>query len=342
MNNDLFLNVIKLAEGLRNLGQHQYAAELEENLLNYKRAFKEKAGEALIHEAHPKGSVQVGEGPYGILEDIIDQHLKIVKIVEKTPTGKYASFKTILKDVKIALAEDKKTEADWLNKIRKNVADCKRRFEDVLSFIKDQTDWKWKLDNMLGMYSQDVFNEEATVENLNKMKNTIKRLYASLSPGILWDSVPEEVFGRVKPRFNEMFNLINEATDLRKKYDQSVRDHILEHYEKAPENANDAKPAAPAVPVPIANFNREVAASLRTLDIFEAKVQVPENSVEDQKAALGWITKKRNEINSLKSNFDNRPQDIQLEIADRMLSSLNNIKNKQGDSFAEFQKGWIE
>src|SRR5574338_644538 len=103
---NLMSNVLKLCAGLRASGFDKYASELELAYLNYKRAntlyetSKEK-GEDLVDEAHPKGSHKL-EGVDGdaVIETILDNHLKMVELVNKKPTGKLASSKDVMGGVK--------------------------------------------------------------------------------------------------------------------------------------------------------------------------------------------------------------------------------------------------
>ena len=108
---DFMENIFKLCAGLRTVGLEKEANEIEMNYLNYKKAqtlyetSKEK-GEDLVQSAHPKGSHKLEgvEGEEATFEDIIDQHLKSMKVVEKKPTGKLSTAQAI-DAVKKALAD---------------------------------------------------------------------------------------------------------------------------------------------------------------------------------------------------------------------------------------------
>jgi len=114
--NNLTDNVMKLCAGLRAQGFDNRASELESKFINYKRAetlydTSKEEGEDLVDAAHPKGSHKL-EGVDGdaTIETIIDQHLKLVEISNKAPTGKLSNNKDILKAVKMAFGQD---TADW-------------------------------------------------------------------------------------------------------------------------------------------------------------------------------------------------------------------------------------
>ncbi len=105
--NDLFSDIFKLANTLRDRGFEKEANELEDNIIIFKTAethlYKaiDETGEDLLEFAHPKGSVKMHDAKdeLGVVEDLLDKHRKILEVVNKTPTGKYAG-------VLSALAED--------------------------------------------------------------------------------------------------------------------------------------------------------------------------------------------------------------------------------------------
>jgi hypothetical protein len=108
---NLMENILKLCAGLRELGFGKYANELEEKFVVYKQAntlyeISSETGDDVIDTAHPKGSHKL-EGVEGdaTVETIIDQHLKMVEVSNKKPTGKLASQDDILNAVKKALGQ---------------------------------------------------------------------------------------------------------------------------------------------------------------------------------------------------------------------------------------------
>lgn len=106
-------NILKLCSGLRSRGFDKYADELEDKFIVYKQAqtlyeTTSEKGEDLIDAAHPKGSHKLEgvDADEAVFETILDQHVKNLKMIEKTPTGKLASSRDVLNAVKIVLAED--------------------------------------------------------------------------------------------------------------------------------------------------------------------------------------------------------------------------------------------
>lgn len=143
---DLMENILKLCAGLRAKGLTKQAAEVETAFLNYKQAqtlyetSKEK-GEDLIQAAHPKGSHKLEgvDGEEATVEDIIEQQLKMMKVVEKKPTGKLASSKSILNAVKVVLAEEvapAQTEEEISRQINELAGKVLTSFNGLMARIK--------------------------------------------------------------------------------------------------------------------------------------------------------------------------------------------------------------
>lgn len=110
----LMENILKLCAGLRHAGFEKHAQEVEEKFLAFKQAqtlyeTSSEKGEDLVDAAHPKGSHKledVAGDDLAVVETIIDQHLKHLKMIDKTPTGKLANNNQILSAVKTVLAQD--------------------------------------------------------------------------------------------------------------------------------------------------------------------------------------------------------------------------------------------
>jgi hypothetical protein len=108
--NDFTVNIIKLCEGLRSFGFTKQAEEIELKFLLFKKASADnyntskEVGEDLVEAAHPEGSHTI-ENVLGdaVVETIVDQKKKIEDIVNKKPTGKFASNKDIVEAVKLSL-----------------------------------------------------------------------------------------------------------------------------------------------------------------------------------------------------------------------------------------------
>lgn len=102
---DLFVDLIKLADGLRERGLVSDAIALEGKIVEYKRA-------SIMDEAHPEGDVEIAkaEDGHGVVETKPTEHKMLEEIVKRNPTGKMASLtQSILKmaeSVLVKMADD--------------------------------------------------------------------------------------------------------------------------------------------------------------------------------------------------------------------------------------------
>lgn len=90
---DLFADLVRLSEGLRQKGFIDTAEVLESKILAYKQASTEYIDE--LSAAHPDGDASMGEASEGLgdVETLESAHNKILEVVKKQPTGKQASAK---------------------------------------------------------------------------------------------------------------------------------------------------------------------------------------------------------------------------------------------------------
>lgn len=108
---ELFVDLIRLAEGLRERGFGDQATVLESKIFAYKKAAQEYNSE--LASAHPEGDVTMGEASNGLgdVETLESAHEKIVEVVNKKPTGKQAALiANILKASENALELKKKAQ----------------------------------------------------------------------------------------------------------------------------------------------------------------------------------------------------------------------------------------
>lgn len=134
---NLLENIMKLCSGLRAQGFNKYADDVEEKLVQYKKAQAlydvcKETGEDLIDFAHPKGSHKM-EGVEGdaTIETILDKQKKIRDAVEKMPTGKLAA-KDAINITRILLAQDYQKD---LADINKSVVDAFNKINGALNTI---------------------------------------------------------------------------------------------------------------------------------------------------------------------------------------------------------------
>jgi hypothetical protein len=104
-------NIIKICVELRNNNMYKFAEELEGYLLLYKKAnalynVTGISGKDIIDFAHPKGGEKIDnlQGD-AYVETILENQIKLLQMLRKTPTGKLANV-DILRAVKTVLAQE--------------------------------------------------------------------------------------------------------------------------------------------------------------------------------------------------------------------------------------------
>lgn len=129
---DLLSKLANLSKNLRKSGKTEQADRLDYKVAMYVTAAEknthlyrthDEEGEDLIEFAHPDGDVEIcpSSGGYGKVETQLSQHKKIVDMVQKEPTGNYATA-SILKDVAGVLGLRKKAEVDPTINYNNNIA----------------------------------------------------------------------------------------------------------------------------------------------------------------------------------------------------------------------------
>jgi hypothetical protein len=119
-NGNLFESLVILADSLRKKGFKEEAKRLDERICNYKTAeihlynTFEETGDDLLGSAHPDGDLALcpAKDHLGDIETEPSKHKKIVDVVNKVPTGKFASAKVeeIVKQTAMVLGLEKMAE----------------------------------------------------------------------------------------------------------------------------------------------------------------------------------------------------------------------------------------
>lgn len=336
---NLMENVIKLCAGLRGLGFEKHANELESKFVNYKRAFNayetsKETGEDLVDAAHPDGShtLRDVEGD-AIIETIVDQHLKNVKIVEKTPTGKLASSKDIIRAVKLVLAQD-------VNVVRATYNELKILANNILAIYKNE----YRLTRPTSSAGEDLVNlidksyehldhEAATLINvqLSRAYNDYKPPMES-GPLSLLGGVSAEAWSQMKPLFNKAFAAVNEI--------------LRQTSGEVPYKAPVTDKPVPTTPTNVTGFDDQLRNVLVTLSRWSGVINSdPENTEADKKAALGWIDAKSSQVKNIKQVLDNTEVKDKEQVIPLLSKNLEKIKTYKPDpktlNFDEFQRTWI-
>lgn len=317
---NLMENILKLCAGLRELGDAKYANELEEKFLSYKQATSlyeafDETGDDVIDFAHPKGSHKI-EGVEGdaIVETILDQHLKMVEISNKKPSGKLGSQKDILNAVKIVLSQKAGT-ADLLKNINDSLASINDIYNSISFFGKPL------YTTVLGDLAKrvSVLKSDLSENNIRTLLVALRKAEENLSPGLL-GGLSKDDWNDLNPFF---VRISQNANALLKEL-------------KNPGQA-DVKPAVNVDPS-VSLFSSEIKNILSTLNIWATKIQTdPENSPQDVKEGMSWINGKITRINDLKKMFDGLDVDAKLQAVSLLSNNLNAVKK----DFEEFRKTWI-
>ena len=128
---DLLSKLANLSKNLRKSGKTEQADRLDYKVAMYVTAAEknthlyrthDEEGEDLIEFAHPDGDVEIcpSSGGYGKIETQLSQHKKIVDMVQKEPTGNYATA-SILEDVAGVLGLKKRAEVDVTTDYNNNI-----------------------------------------------------------------------------------------------------------------------------------------------------------------------------------------------------------------------------
>jgi len=149
---DFMENIFKLCAGLRTQGLESEASELEVNYLNYKRAqtlyeTSKETGEDLVQSAHPKGSHKLEgvDSDEATVEDILEQHMKMIQVIEKKPHGKLSTARAI-NEVKKVLgqgAAPQESESELNKKIDATLASMPRQFGGIVFNVNTYGDSEW-------------------------------------------------------------------------------------------------------------------------------------------------------------------------------------------------------
>lgn len=238
--NNFTSNILNLCAGLRASNFHKQADELESKFMIYKKsqtlyeAFKE-TGEDLVDLAHPKGSHKlegVDGGDLTVIETIVDQHLKTLKMIDKMPTGKLASSRDILNAVKIVLGQ---TIAEQLDPLRKENAITELSYilghldqaKEILNKI-DATSLKWSFN----IHHKDIVirinnatKDNVNIQEINKIIGGLNSIQDSIN-GFKWGDL---LVGGLSVNLGNIYDAAkgNFASDLRSRMtthiDESLR-----------------------------------------------------------------------------------------------------------------------
>lgn len=232
-------NVMKLCAGLKSAGFNKYADELESKYINYKHAqtlyeVNKEKGEDLVDAAHPQGSHKLEgvEGEEATVETIIDQNLKMLKVVEKTPHGKLSSSSDVINAVKKALGQQSDLDAklaDDMKKVRLLVQRIVNAAEPHLTASVSEFQKKGLLNRAPGF---EDLAATPTIGNLKRMQSLYKDFAYRLRPGTFM-GLPESVWtAQVEPLMNYLQSVIEDAIQVRQQIDEKKASETTESLKK--------------------------------------------------------------------------------------------------------------
>lgn len=216
--NSLTNNIMVLCAGLRAKGFEEHAEEIEERFIEYKKASKDEL-EDLVHEAHPKDAKVNNE----LVETIIDTHLKMLDVANKSATGKLSSASDILFAVKTVLAEDDTSDRAAL--FAELSLLCSGAFNDAqagISLANEQTTTGagYSMTNLFNLSKIKKIISSPTYENLVKAKAAIDSIYKDVSEDLDKDS-STLVYG-ILAKFNRAKSKIDMAIQKRRSFDAVI------------------------------------------------------------------------------------------------------------------------
>lgn len=155
---DLFVDMCRLAEGLREKGYVKQAEALDKKIAAYKIAethlyrVHDEDGDALIEHAHPEGDFKVEDAADGMgeVEKLTTQQKKILDVVKKQPTGKLAA----LADQIVKNAEDSSEVAQLKGML--SGLDYNLSYQEVIKAIKDNQGPTY---DFINSWYHDFFNQ---------------------------------------------------------------------------------------------------------------------------------------------------------------------------------------
>lgn len=345
---NLMENVLKLCAGLRNQGLVKEAAELETNYLNYKSAqtlyetSKEK-GEDLIQSAHPKGSHKL-EGVEGnelaVIEDILDQHMKLIQIVDKKPTGKLSTAQAI-RAVKKALGISLRERFE--QSINNAIALCK----EVIATEKDISEWssppeKLFRDSLTSKWSFSIKGHlESMISNLQNeltqpsSEDNVKKIGRYMNTFNYLIGTAENISGANKQKYLSKANsILGESTNLLKMMQGGTPDLP---------DTQDPKPAANAITIPevtiqegpLGPIHRQINSLKQQLNTWSTY-----RSISGDAQAMQWIREEIASLDDIKARMDKVPDNDESEK-----EAAPNFQRELADeqrSIAEFKAGWVD
>lgn len=323
----LMENILKLCAGLRHAGFEKHAQEVEEKFLAFKQAqtlyeTSSEKGEDLIDAAHPKGSHKledVAGDDLAVVETVIDQHLKHLKMINKEPTGKLANNNQILNAVKVVLADEPAKEVNTglsqpsIDKIYSLTGKMSEMFNNMQFF-------SWENDTIVAFNRlNDLINKMISKKLVNN--TTISRV-VSLIDVLKTELAKETVLGMQTTASKNMLFYVN---SLKNFFEDTVREEYA--------SLKDAKPATAPVASPFQD-------ALKHLDSLKEKIEgwLMYGVIRKSPVASKWISEEAAALAKIKETFSKATPAQQVNG----LSELQKEIAAEERDINDFESKWIK
>jgi hypothetical protein len=321
---NLMENIIKLCTGLRGMGLDKFANDLESKFMEYKRAnslyeTSKETGDDVVDQAHPQGSHKISdvEGD-AVVETILDQHLKMINVVNKKPTGKLASNLDILKAVKKAVGQQPSKE-DLIRSLQSNAAGVLKAYNNVSALTRIGSD----LPQQLAEEAATLNSSNLSFDILNSLYSKVEGIRSALKPGLL--NVVNDLLnvGITKADWLQIEGKLNGVQSAIYKLQEILK--------------NPPKIVAPAENDFVKEYNKTVS----TLNLwFNIVENDPTNDPESKTEAKKWIQSRLAALQSIKNGYDK--SDGSPESTIEYVRQLLKLKNNPNDNFDKFKQAWID
>lgn len=361
---NLMENILKLCNGLRSYGLDKQANELELNYLSYKKAntlyeTSKETGEDLVHSAHPKGShkVDVLGDDLAVVETILDNHLKMLKVVDKVPTGKLAS-NNIINSVKKALGEDVEFKefisiisdfSRFIGYISDNFNLTQRKFEKPSSAIgllraltpsaplRSVTDeariikFKDEIQNLArskAFTSRTIFE---IIEIMNKIIVILKEVKITQESNLTL----EQKSSLIKRMESFIVQLNNLSTKVQSRDEVRYlnKPTDVEQKSESPKNA----PAANVTIEPSNIINEKINKSLNLINRYQNELNADLSlSDKDKLNGKNWLEAQKTKYATQLDSFKSTPEENKKDIMPKILQNIDYLDSKLQTFYKEF------
>lgn len=355
---NIMQNVFTLCAGLKQIGLEAYAHDLQKKFLNYKQSSSE-SGEDLIEQAHPKGGHEVAdvEGD-ALVETILEQHLKMITMVNKKPTGKVSSASTsrdIINAVKYSLGQAIAPTVDTLKaSLKPMLVIISKELTEIESKSNDNLSFNISLDSLID------YTRNTTLKKLRKLKSELNTIAY-----ILKKRLDEEIWIVVERHFRNVNATVDKALELVTKIVTLEADNVDKKFKAENNPANPTNTANPdSVPeISLEHKNKLHMGEIMLKDvgyfrsILEAeRVELraymiyskrTEQGLQRANRFINWLTGIVSNYNVAIRNMQNEEGNmIQAFAAARLFAGVqdpdgySNIKNRIDNGISNYKTSW--